>query len=150
MKEGKFRFGAYLSSRGECRKCNERHTGFLLRLKSPFKKELRICYGCLIEYLLSYDPIIKAAEEAKGRIEKHRRKLEKLKKEPKKLTLIGQTYPVSKIERKDNGDRLLSPVLADPQSPATPITKTDGQNRDSDSVAIVSHRKEGTETSSER
>ncbi len=74
MKTGKFRFGAFLSSRGICRCCNEKHQGFLIRLKSPIKREMLICYECLIKYLLSFEHIIKSAEKARKRIKRYEQK----------------------------------------------------------------------------
>jgi len=69
MKIGKYRFVVVADSRGRCDMCwsgntLEKQSGILIRLHAPFKAELRICYACLIDYILR----IKKRKERNGKL----------------------------------------------------------------------------------
>ncbi len=52
MKEGDYRFIPFVSSRGKCDKCGNRRNCFMVRLRVPFKADLRLCYICVIDHIL--------------------------------------------------------------------------------------------------
>lgn len=76
MKTDKYRFQSFTSSRGECIKCEKRENCFLIRIFSPFKIDLRICYPCLIGYGLRLEWQM-AAKKRKEKKEEEREENER-------------------------------------------------------------------------
>jgi hypothetical protein len=92
MKTDRYRFASYISSRGECVKCGRRDNCCLIRTFVPFKLDVRICYNCLINYLLYLEnkriAKIESEKLEKRLIEKSREK-ERKENEQRKLLADG-------------------------------------------------------------
>jgi hypothetical protein len=111
-----YRISIFTNIRRRCDNCSqaERDTTLLVRLLEPEKKEIAICYRCLLEWVLIIDGTNQRAAKAKKRIAS--------KKQLNALALAREAK-----KGKKNG--VLSPVLANTEGPPSEIEKENGNHR---------------------
>jgi len=125
-----YRFGIFALSRGRCDWCipkdNNNQDTVLVRIHTPIKEELRICYSCLIKRMtilkkkrVRINANIEKARKAKA--EKEAEKEEMLKK------ALAKKSKKAKKKRKKNGTGVLSHIMADVQGGTPAPAKEDGQ-----------------------
>lgn len=136
----KYRFKIMIPSWRVCDKCQEKRSCVVVRFWAPFKKDVRICYKCLIEYALEITKGIERRKKAQERIKENKKR--KAEKSVAKATFTEAakamgfstlaTIEKGLKERKENG-QLLSEVLDTSQGGESETVEKDDRDRDKNS-----------------
>ncbi len=58
-----YRYRIFEHSRGDCPQCGLRKNSLLIRIREPFKEEVRICHDCFFLYILEFSHKQREIEE---------------------------------------------------------------------------------------